>query len=56
LVAYQSRVATFPAADQQLIGTVKLLREHAEKVFGTDELVIEKVDRLTVVGRERFGR
>ena len=47
LVAYQSRVATFAAADQQLVGTVKLLREHVEKVFDTDELVIEQVDRLT---------
>jgi two-component system NtrC family sensor kinase len=48
LVAHQSRVATFAAADQQLVGTVRLLREHAEKVFDTDELVIEQVDRLTV--------
>ncbi len=46
LVAYQSRVATFAAADQQLVGTAKLLHEHAEKVFDTDELVIEQVNRL----------
>jgi two-component system, NtrC family, sensor kinase len=47
LVAYQSRVATFAAADRQLIGVVKLLREHVQKVFDTDELVIKLVDRLT---------
>ena len=47
LVAYQSRAATFAAADQQLIGTVKLLREHVEKVLDTNELVIEQVDRVT---------
>jgi hypothetical protein len=48
LVARQSRVATFAAADQHLVVTVRLLREHAEKVFDTDELVTEQVDRLTV--------
>ena len=48
LVAHQSRVATFAAADQHLVVTVRLLREHAEKVFDTDELVTEQVDRLTV--------
>ena len=47
LVAYQSRVATFAAADQQLVGIVNLLHEHVEKVFDTDELVIKLVDRLT---------
>ena len=47
LVAYQSRVAAFTAADRQLIGVVKLLREHVQKVFDTDELVIKLVDRLT---------
>ena len=47
LVAYQSRTATFAAADRQFIGVVKLLREHVQKVFDTDELVIKLVDRLT---------
>ena len=47
LVAYQSRVATLSAADRQLVGIVKLLREHVQKVFDTDELVIKLVDRLT---------
>ena len=47
LVAYQSRVATFTAADRQLVGIVKLLREHVQKVFDTDELVIKLVDRVT---------
>ena len=47
LVAYQSRIATFAAADRQFIGVVKLLREHVQKVFDTDELVIKLVDRLT---------
>jgi two-component system NtrC family sensor kinase len=46
LVAYQSRTATRVAADQQMAGTVRLLREHAQKVFDTDELVIQQVDRL----------
>src|ERR1700727_185474 len=47
LVAYQSRVAALAAADRQFIGVVKLLREHVQKVFDTDELVIKLVDRLT---------
>ena len=47
LVAYQSRVAIFAAADRQLVGIVKLLREHVQKVFDTDELVIKLVDRVT---------
>jgi two-component system NtrC family sensor kinase len=47
LVAYQSRVAIFAAADRQLVGIVKLLREHVKKVFDTDELVIRLVDRVT---------
>ena len=47
LAAYQSRVATFTAADRQLVGIVKLLREHVQKVFDTDELVIKLVDRVT---------
>jgi two-component system, NtrC family, sensor kinase len=46
LVAHQSRVATLAAADQQMVGTVTLLREHAKKVLDTDELVIQQVDRL----------
>jgi hypothetical protein len=45
-VAYQSRVATMTAADQHLISTVRLLREHAEKVLDTNELVIQQVDLL----------
>jgi two-component system NtrC family sensor kinase len=45
-VAYQSRVATMTAADQQLISTVRLLHEHAEKVLDTNELVIQQVDLL----------
>ena len=45
-VAYQSHVATMMAADQQMIGTVRLLREHAEKVLDTNELVIQQVDLL----------
>jgi two-component system, NtrC family, sensor kinase len=47
LVAYQSRVATFAAADRQLVGIVRLLHEHVQKVFDTDELVIKLVDRVT---------
>ena len=47
LVAYQSRVATFAAADRQLVGIVNLLHEHVQKVFDTDELVIKLVDRVT---------
>ncbi len=47
LVAYQSRVTTFAAADQQLVGVVNLLREHVQKVFDTDELVIKLVDRVS---------
>jgi two-component system NtrC family sensor kinase len=46
LVAQQSRVATLTAANQQMVGTVTLLREHAKKVLDTDELVIQQVDRL----------
>src|SRR5437870_981787 len=46
LVAYQSRMATLTAADQQMAGTVRLLRGHAEQVFQTDELVIQQVDGL----------
>jgi two-component system NtrC family sensor kinase len=34
------------AADQQMIGTVRLLREHAEKVLDTNELVIQQADLL----------
>ena len=46
LVAHQSRIATIAANDQQMVGTVTLLREHAKKVLDTDELVIQQVDRL----------
>ena len=46
LIAYQSRTTTLAAADQQLMGTVRLLREHAEKVLETDELAMQRVDRL----------
>jgi two-component system, NtrC family, sensor kinase len=47
LVAYQTRLAVFSVADQEISGTVRLLREHAQKVLDTDELAIEQVDRLT---------
>ena len=43
LVAYQSRVATYAAADRQLVGMVELIHEHVQKVFDTDELVIKLV-------------
>ena len=33
LAAYQSRVATFTAAYRQLVGIVKLFREHVQEVF-----------------------
>jgi two-component system, NtrC family, sensor kinase len=46
LIAYQSRATTLAAADEQLVGTARLLREHAEKVLETDELVIQQVDQL----------
>jgi two-component system, NtrC family, sensor kinase len=46
LIAYQSRTTTLAAADQQLVGTVRLLREHAEKVLETDELALQRADRL----------
>ena len=46
LIAYQSRATTLAAADQQLVGTVRLLREHAEKVLETDELALQRVDGL----------
>jgi two-component system, NtrC family, sensor kinase len=46
LVAYQSRAATLVAADQQLLGTVRLLREHAVRVLDTDRLAIRQVDQL----------
>ena len=47
LVAYQSRVATLASAERQMIDTVRLLREQAEKVLDTNELIIRHVDRLT---------
>lgn len=46
LVAYQSRMATVTGAERQMIGTVRLLREQAEKVLDTDELILQHVDRL----------
>jgi two-component system NtrC family sensor kinase len=46
LVAHQSRIATLAAAEHQMVGTVSLLREHAEKVLDTDELVAQQVDQL----------
>ena len=48
LIAYQSRATTLAAADEQLVGTTRLLREHAEKVLETDELLIQQVDQLIV--------
>jgi two-component system NtrC family sensor kinase len=47
LVAYQSRTATVASAEQRMAGTVRLLREQAEKVLDTNQLVIQQVDRLT---------
>jgi two-component system NtrC family sensor kinase len=47
LIAGQSRRSTLATADQQISGTVRLLREHAQKVLDTDELVIEQADRLS---------
>src|SRR4051812_32978007 len=47
LVAYQSRLATLASAERQMIGTIRLLREQAEKVLDTNELIIQQVDRLT---------
>ena len=47
LIAHQARRAALEAADQRISGTVMLLREHAQKVLDTDDLVIQQVDRLT---------
>jgi signal transduction histidine kinase len=47
LIAHQARRAALEAADQHISGTVMLLREHAQKVLDTDDLVIQQVDRLT---------
>src|SRR5205823_338500 len=47
LVAYQSRMATLTSAERQMVGTVGLLREQAEKVLDTDELLLQQVERLT---------
>ena len=46
LIVYQSHMATVAGAERQMVGTVRLLREQAEKVLDTDELVIQYVDRL----------
>jgi signal transduction histidine kinase len=46
LVAYQSRTAILAGAERQMIGTVRLLREQAEKVLDTDVLVLQHTDHL----------
>ncbi|HTW26503.1 MAG TPA: ATP-binding protein [Acetobacteraceae bacterium] len=47
LIAWQTWLVTLRVADQQMAGTVRLLRENTEKVLDTDELAAGLIDRLT---------